>query len=224
VITVRTALFTSMAVALTLALALAVASWVDSLAKAPALVVQIVVIVPWIISNTVGALLFRWAFVNEIGLAHHLLEQVGVARWYPLRSPAGAMTLLVAASCWRNLGFAVVVLLAGLKAIPAEYHEAAKVDGAGARQRFLLVTLPLLKTPLMIAVIVLSLANLSNVETPLIITGGGPAGTTNILPLHLYAKAFAEYDFNTAIALAIGMFGASIVLVIAYVRLVRWRI
>jgi multiple sugar transport system permease protein len=224
VIVGRTAMFTAAAVALTLALSLAIANWIDNLGRTLALTVQIVVILPWIISNTVGALLFRWTFINEIGLTHYVVGSLGLGEWYPLQTTSGAMALMIGSACWRNLGFGVVVLLAGLKGIPGEYYEAAKVDGATAWQRFALITMPLLKTPLLIAVIVLSLANLSNVETPLIITGGGPAGSTNVLPLYLYQSAFADYDFNTALALAVGMFLANILLVVGYVKLVRWRV
>jgi ABC-type sugar transport system permease subunit len=62
------------------------------------------------------------------------------------------------------------------------------------------------------------------VETPLIVTGGGPAGATNIIPLDLYMRAFASFDFNSAIAMAIGMFAANIVLVVFYVHLAKWRV
>ena len=118
----------------------------------------------------------------------------------------------------------MIILLAGLKSIPKDYFEAAAVDGASPWQSFRFVTIPQLKTPLLVTSVILTLSNLNNVETPLIVTGGGPAGATNILPLDVYTRAFASFDYNTAIAMAIGMFLANIVLVVAYVRLAKWRV
>jgi ABC-type sugar transport system permease subunit len=69
--------------------------------------------------------------------------------------------------------------------------------------------------------VILTVSNLNNVEAPLIVTGGGPADATNILPLYLYMTAFSKFDFNTAIALGIGMFAANIALALAYVKLVK---
>lgn len=222
-IVLRSAVFTAATVAATMAIALLIALWIDTLTGWFAMLVQILVIMPWVISNIVGALLFRWVFLNDIGLLMYVLDQLGFANLQPLSSPAGAMFVLIAFACWRTMGFAVILLLAGLKSIPRDYYEAALVDGANAWQRLREITLPLLKTSILINLVILTLSNLNNIETPLIITGGGPAGATNILPLDLYVRAFSEYDFNSAIAMAIGMFLANTLLVLAYVRLVRWR-
>jgi ABC-type sugar transport system permease subunit len=125
---------------------------------------------------------------------------------------------------WKRIGYAVIVLLAGLKSIPGELEEAATVDGAGAWQIFRRITLPLLKTPLLLVLIVLTLSNLNTVETPLVMTGGGPGDATRILPMEVYELAFAKYDFGGAATLAIMMFAANIVLVLGYVRLARWKV
>ena len=219
----RSAVFTFFAVGSALAIGLALAVWLNRLSGLWAWSTQIVVIVPWAISAVVGALLFRWVFVSDIGLLVYVLDLLNVGRVEPLNNPATAMALLVMVACWRTLGFAVILMLSGLKSIPPEYYEAAVVDGASGWQSFVAITLPLLKTPVLITLVVLTLSNLNNVETPLITTGGGPGGTTNILPLDLYNRAFAYFDFASAISLAIGMFIANIVLVLSYVRLVRWR-
>jgi multiple sugar transport system permease protein len=221
---VRSAFFTACAVVCTLSLALLIASWINSLTGWLALFVQICVIIPWVISHVVQALLFRWVFVNEVGLGVYLLESLGIPAFSPLSSASAAMALLIAFATWRALGFAVIILLAGLKSIPGDYYEAAWIDGATPWQAFRFITLPQLKTPMLITIVILTLSNLNNVETPLIVTGGGPAGATNILPLDLYMRAFASFDFNSAIAMAIGMFVANVVLVLFYVRLAKWRV
>jgi ABC-type sugar transport system permease subunit len=141
-----------------------------------------------------------------------------------MTNSTGAMTLLIFVSVWKRLGYAVIVLLAGLKSIPSECVEAAQVDGATPWQVFRLITLPLLKTPMLLVVVVLTLANINTVETPLVLTGGGPNDATRILALDVYERAFAIFDLGSATALALVMFAANIVMVLAYVRLTGWRV
>jgi ABC-type sugar transport system permease subunit len=184
-----------------------------------AVLVQILVILPWVISNVVGALLFRWVFVNDIGLGVYLFDQIGIA-FRPLNDPVSAKAVLILFALWRTLGFAVIMLLSGLKSIPSDFYEAAHADGASAWQRFRWVTLPMMRTPLLITLVVLTVSNLNNVEGPLIVTGGAPADATNIVPLFLYTTAFTRFDFNSALALGIGVLLANILLAILYVKLV----
>lgn len=219
----RTGFHTGASVALTLSVALGLSAWIDRMRPSTGFVVQAVVVVPWIISTVVATLLFRWVFVSDIGIASYLLSFVsgGVGEW--LASPTGAMALLVLVSVWKRIGYAVIVLLAGLRSIPSELNEAARIDGANGWQVFRLVTLPLLKTPLLLAAVVLTLSNINTVETPLVLTGGGPADATRVLAIDVYERAFAIFDLGSATALALVMFAANIMLVLAYVRLSRWR-
>ena len=219
----RTFVHTSLAVTISLAVSLALAVWINSMGRRLGFLVQIVVIVPWIISTVVAALLFRWVFVNDIGPAAYLLQAIGIGAWQPLNSGPGAMALLVIVSGWKRVGYAVIVLLAGLKGIGDEIIEAARIDGASPWQVFLRITLPLLRTPLLLVTIVLTLANINTVETPLVVTGGGPSDATRVLAIDVYERAFTQFDLGSATALALLMFAANIVLVITYVRLTGWR-
>lgn len=217
----RSFTFALLSVSLTISAAMLVTIWIDQLRGIFALCIQIIVILPWVISSMISALLFQWVFVNDIGWGMYLLSQLGITNFRPLSDPTAAMAILVLFAAWRTLGFAMLLLLAGLKSIPSELYEAAHIDGASAWQRFLHITVPMLKTPLMITIVILTVSNLNNVEGPLIVTTGGPAGATNILPLDVYMRAFGQFDFNSAIPLGIGMFAANIVLAMAYVRLVK---
>ena len=220
----RTVLHSGSAVALTMVLALALACWIHRLPSRLALIVQIIVIVPWIISTIVATLLFRWVFINDIGIAAYAAQAIAGVAMQPLTTPAGAMTLLIVVSVWKRLGYALIVLLAGLKSIPGDYEEAARIDGASGWQVFRLITLPLLKTALLLTAVVLTLSNINTVETPLILTGGGPRDATRVLAIDVYERAFAIFDLGSATALALLMFAANILLVLAYVRLARWRV
>jgi hypothetical protein len=95
----------------------------------------------------VGALLFRWVFVNDIGYFIYILDRLGIHKVRPLEDPTVAMILLISYACWRTLGFAILMFLAGLKSIPKDLYEAAEVDGASDWQSFRNVTLPMLATP-----------------------------------------------------------------------------
>jgi ABC-type sugar transport system permease subunit len=219
----RTALHTGLSVLITIAIALALAVWIDRLRPAASFLVQTIVIVPWIVSTVVATLLFRWVFVNDIGIAAYFIGLVtgGVSGF--LTEPGGAMSLLILVSVWKRIGYAVIVLLAGLKSIPADLEEAARIDGASGWQIFRRITLPLMKTPLLLVAVVLTLSNINTVETPLILTGGGPRDATRVLAIDVYERAFAIFDLGTATALALVMFAGNIVLVLAYVRLSRWK-
>lgn len=220
---VRTLAFAVITVALTLAVALAVAVFLDRLTSKRATLVQILVILPWVISTIVGALLFRWFFVTDISPGVHLLSQLGIDE-KPLTDPTLSMISLILVAMWRTLGFAVLLLLAGIKAVPAEFYEAATVDGARPWQQFRLITLPMIKTPLTITTVVLTMSNLNNVEAPLVTTGGGPGDATQILPLTIYQQAFTHFDFAGGAALAAVALVLNIGLVFAYLRLAKWSV
>jgi ABC-type sugar transport system permease subunit len=220
----RSAVFTVASVALAVVVALALAVWIDRLRGRLAFVAQLLAILPWIISAVVATLLFRWVFVHDLGLGFAALRGLGVQPSQPLNSPTGAMVLLVIVAAWKRVGYAVVVLLAGLKAIGPELAEAARIDGAGPWQMFLRITLPLLRGPLILVTIVLTLSCLNTVETPLVLTGGGPAGATRILPVEIYERAFVNFDIGGATTLALAAFALNLLLVLSYVRLARLHV
>jgi len=218
-----TTVFVILATVLTVALATLIALAADSLPATPARIAQIGIILPWAISAVVGALLFRWFYISDLGLFRHALAALGFGNVDPLMNPTTAMAALVASAAWKKLGFAVILILAGLKAIPRDLYEAAHVDGASGFQVFRLVTLPMLAGPLLICTVVLAIADLNSVELPLVVTGGGPLGSTTTVALAIYSMAFSQYDIQGALTLAVLTFLINIVLVAVYVRIVRRR-
>ncbi|WP_147918011.1 carbohydrate ABC transporter permease [Ruania zhangjianzhongii] len=217
----RTAVFVAGTVVLTVALALPIASLLDRLTRNRSLALQVVVIVPWVLSTVVASLLFRWTWLESLGIGSWLAEVLFSSRITPLLEPASAMVSLILVATWRTLGFAVLLLVAGLKSIDAEVFEAGKVDGASALQRFWLLTVPLLRTSLTIVVIVLLVSSLNNAEVPLVVTGGGPGDATMTLALQIYQTAFTDLEFGGAAALASAAMVINIFLVLAYTRLSR---
>lgn len=218
---VRTAVFVGGALVLTIALALPIAVWLDRLTRNRSLALQVIVIVPWVLSTVVAALLFRWTWLESLGIGSWLTELIFGSRINPLLDSTGAMTSLILVATWRTLGFAVLLLVAGLKSIDADLFEAARVDGASAFQRFRLLTIPLLRTSLTIVVIVLLVSSFNNAEVPLVVTGGGPGDATMTLALQIYITAFSDLEFGGAAALASAAMVLNILLVVAYTRLSR---
>lgn len=222
-IVIRTVVFTLGAVIVTLVLSLAVSAWLDRLPRRLMWPVLMLVVVPWVISTVVGALLFRWTFLEPIGLGYYVLSILGIEAPNILGDPILAMVALIAVAVWRSWGFAVILLLAGLRGVPSEIRESASIDGATGFQTFRHIVLPMIKTPLVLTTIVLALSNLNNVENPLVTTGGGPASATLIMPLEIYLRGFSQFDFGGSTSLAVLMFVANTILVVGYVRLTKWE-
>lgn len=145
---------------------------------------------PVLTSWVVVALLWKWILNPQVGIVNYLLGLVGVSGpgWWT--DPAWAMPSIILASAWKDLGFIMLILLAGLQGIPEEMYEAARVDGASAWQRFRHVTMPLL-TPATFFVVVLALIGGFQVfDQVWVMTEGGPAGATTVVMEQIYSSAF----------------------------------
>lgn len=202
---------------------LLLALWINSRSGIVAYSVQIAVLIPWVISMVVGALLWKW-MLNPLGLVTYMLGQIGITGVDLLGKASTAPYALIFIMAWRTIGFAMVMLLAGLKSIPKELEEAAKVDGAGVFLTFWKVRFPLLKTPMMIASIILMLSHFNNVDVPMVLTGGGPGNATNVTVMELYRQGFEYYDFGAASALSLILLAANIVLIAVYLRMVKYEV
>lgn len=216
----RTLAFVIGTTVLTLAIAFPIALWIDRMTRGLAFVAQIIVILPWVMSHIVASLLFRWTWIESLGLGAWLSETLTGERFSPLLTGTGAMGSIIAVASWRTLGFAVLLLLAGVKSLDADLFEAAKVDGANAFQRFFHLTIPLLRTPLTIVTIVLLMSALNNAEVPLATTGGGPGNATTTLALRIYELAFVHLDFGGSAALASAAMVVNVIFVVVYTRIV----
>jgi multiple sugar transport system permease protein len=157
---------------------------------------------PVVTSWVVVALVWQWLLSPADGLVNAVLGTLGLPEpgWWT--DPAWAMPSVILASVWKDLGFVMVILLAGLQAVPAEVQEAARVDGANAWQRFWHVTLPLL-SPSTFFVVVISLINGFQVFDQVnVMTGGGPAGASQVVVGHIYDLTFRYGRAGDASALS----------------------
>lgn len=176
---------------------------------------------PVVTSWVVVALMWRWLLDPRAGIVNFALGLVGLdgPGWYT--DPAWAMPSVIVASAWKDLGFVMVILLAGLQSIPEEYYEAASVDGAGRWSRFRNITLPLL-TPSLFFVLVISLINnLQVFDQVWVMTKGGPAGATSVVVEQIVTNAFSYGQMGYAAAMSMLFFVVLLVITIVQFRLQR---
>ncbi len=175
---------------------------------------------PSITSLVAAGLGFRWLFQTE-GAVNGLLNIFGLAPISWLSSTVWAMPVLILLSIWKQIGFNMVVFLAGLQAIPVSRYEAAELDGANSWQQFRHITLPGLRPTIVFAAITTAIFTLRSFEQVYVITGGGPLNSTNLLVYYIYQEAFGQFDFGYAAAAATVLLAIAFILV--YLQLQTWE-
>jgi multiple sugar transport system permease protein len=178
---------------------------------------------PVVTSWVVVALVWKWLLNPQYGIVNYLLGLVGIQGpgWW--LDPHWAMPSIILASAWKDLGYVMVIFLAGLQAIPEEYYEAAALDGAGRWSRFRNVTLPLL-SPATFMVIVISLINNFQVfDQVWVMTQGGPAGSTTVAVQQIVQNAFSYGRMGYASAMSWALFAIILAITAVQLRLQkRW--
>jgi multiple sugar transport system permease protein len=175
--------------------------------------------IPSIVSLVAAGLGFRWLFQAD-GAINTLLNSLGFDKIAWLSDSVWAMPVIIILSIWKQIGFNLVVFLAGLQAIPTNRYEAAELDGANSWQQFRHITLPGMQSTLIFTAITTTIFTLKSFEQVYIITGGGPLNSTNLLVYYIYDRAFAQFDFGYAAAAAMVLLAFTSGLV--YLQLQTW--
>lgn len=174
---------------------------------------------PVVISGAVVAILWNALYATDVGLINGLLVRAGLSPVPWLTNPSTAMPAIAVMVTWKNVGFYVVIYLAGLQYIPRSCQEAIELDGASAWQRFRHLTLPLL-LPQTILVVTLSTINgFQLFIEPYVMTGGGPLRRTLSVVLYLYTNAFSYQKMGYAATI-----GVALALIIGAVVAVQHRV
>ncbi|MEO8286147.1 MAG: sugar ABC transporter permease [Chloroflexota bacterium] len=148
------------------------------------------------------ALIWQWLLNPQYGLFNYMLSFIGIKGPAWLFDPQWAMPAIILTSVWKDIGFVMVMYLAGLQGIPQEYGDAASIDGASSWQRFRYITLPLL-SPTTFFALTISLINSFQVfDQVWIMTGGGPAGATTVLVEQIVKNAFSYSNMGYAAAIS----------------------
>ena len=183
--------------------------------------IRTVFFLPVVSSWVAVALLWSWLFNPRYGLINYLLGLAGLPQPGWLFDPAWAMPAIVLTSVWKDLGFVVVLVLAGLQAIPQDYYEAASLDGAGRWAQLRAITLPLL-APTTFFVTIISLINSFQVfDQVWVMTQGGPAGATTVLVERVVRHAFSSGEMGYAATLSWAIFALVFAVTLVQLRLQR---
>jgi multiple sugar transport system permease protein len=181
-----------------------------------------IALLPWVTSYVVTYLIFRWILNADFGLLNVLfVEALGWPRIQWLGDPNLAMACLILVNVWRGAPHAMILLLAGRQGIPPELYEAASIDGASRVRAFFSVTLPLMKTALLILIVLTTITDFNIVVAMLVLTGGGPGTATESMSLRMYYEAFNYARMGSASAIAMIIFGINLLLTLVYVRVLR---
>ena len=165
-----------------------------------------VVYIPQAASYVVISLIWTFLFDPAIGPINAALNGLGIDTIYFLTDQNWAMPSIMVMSLWRNLGYFMVILLAGIQAIPTSINEAAHVDGANAFQRFFLVTIPQLKSTLLFVFVTWFLGAMQMFTQSYVMTQGGPINATRTLVYRMYDSAFTELNIGAASSIAVLLF------------------
>lgn len=212
----NTAYFTAVSVSAQLLLGLGIALLLNRSFRAKDWV-RALILVPWVIPTVVSARMWEWIYNPEFGIFNFLLG--AKINW--LGTPGLALHAAIFADVWKTTPFVVVLLLAGLQIIPREIYQAARVDGAGSWVAFRRITLPLLMPVLLVALVFRMLDAWRVFDVIYVLTGGGPANTTETLSLYAYKMLFQTLQFGYGSALSVVTFLSAGGITVFFLKLYR---
>jgi multiple sugar transport system permease protein len=218
----NSAFFTVSEVLLVLAIALCVALLLNTRAGRHPIYTTIL-LVPWVIAPVANAVLWKWILHANYGALNALLTALGITDRYVnwLGAPGLALRMLLLADVWKSVPFIALIVLAGLQNIPAALYKAAKLDGANAWQRFRYVTLPGLRTPLALAVVLQTIWSFKVFDLIFVLTKAGPADATLLLNFLAYRVSFNFLDFGYGAAIANIIFLIMFALALIFIKLLK---
>jgi multiple sugar transport system permease protein len=215
----NTVYFTALSVTLELLLGLGIALLLNRSFRLKGIVTA-VVLVPWAIPTVVSARMWEWMYNTDFGILNHLLGLK--INW--LGSPFWALNAAVLMDVWKTTPFVVILLLAGLKVIPRDIYQAARIDGAGAWPVFRKITLPLLMPVVLVVLLFRTLDAFRIFDAVYVLTGGGPANTTETLSIYAYKVLFQTLQFGYGSALSAVVFLCTGAIAVLYIRFLRTEV
>lgn len=188
-------------------------------------VLLVLVLLPWSVPTVSAGIMWRLLLHGDFGALDGFLYRIGAIDNYIqwLSSPNLAMGSVIAVHVWREFPLAAILFLASLQTIPPELGEAARLDRAGAWQRFRYVTLPLLKAPLLIVLVYETIVAMSVFDLVYVLTGGGPGSATTLFSWFTYTATFKYLNFGEGAALSFMMAAILLAFIVVYMRIVRVR-
>lgn len=214
----NTVLYTLGVVPLQMALALGVAMLLNAEIRGRAML-RLLYYLPVVTPLSIAAVIWQWIYHPQMGLLNAVLRSVGMPPRNWLGDPGLAMVSVIIVAVWAGLGYKMVIFLAALQGIPDNYYEAAMIDGANRTAMFRHITVPLLKPTTLYVLITSLIGSFQVFGLVNVLTGGGPLDATNVLVMHIYRRAFGDYQFGEAAAMAFVLFA-----IILVFTLIQWKL
>jgi len=167
---------------------------------------RIMIYLPVITSMAAAAIVFQYLFEPNIGFLNYIFSIFGLPPMQWLNDRHQALVAVIIVGIWKRVGYNAIILLAGLQAIPGYYYEAAMIDGASRSQMVRNITIPLLSSVTFFVTVMQIIASLKVFTSIVVMTEGGPARGTDVLPYYLYKNAFQYHKMGYASAVAIFLF------------------
>lgn len=217
----RTAYFTVVSVGLELVLGIGIAMLIEQKRKLRGWrFLRVAILIPWAVPTIVTGAMWRWIYAADYGALNGVLLQLGLIEqsvpW--LSDPTRAMNLVIVADVWHSVPFVVLLISAALVGLPAELDEAAALDGASTWQRFLYVTLPLLRPAILVVLVIRSVEAFRVFDIIYIMTRGGPVNGTMVISYLTYQKTFSDLKVGEGSALSFLVSAFTLLLAWFYVR------
>lgn len=216
----NTILFTVVSVAIELVLGLGLALILNKAMFGQGLV-RTTSLIPWAIPTAVAALMWSYLYDGTSGIVAHFFENLGLISQSQdlLLSQGGAMVSTILADVWKTTPYMALLLLAGLQNIPGSLYEAASIDGASKFKSFFTITLPLLKSSILVALLFRTLDAFRVFDLIFVLTGGGPGGATETMSIYAYKTMFGQTNFGYGSVVVMIMFVCVAIIAIIFVRL-----
>ena len=176
---------------------------------------KIAYFIPFITPMIVVAIVWQWIYDPNYGILNWILNNSNL-KW--LFDKYLAMIAVIIVSIWKNIGYNMIIFLAGLQAIPDSINEASEIDGAVGIKRFFLITIPMLSPTIFFVSIMTTISSFQVFDLIYLMTGGGPENSTNVLVYWLYKNAFEYFNIGKASAIAYVLF-----LIILLLTLFQWK-
>ncbi len=180
-------------------------------------------LIPWAMPSVVGALAWKWIYHGQYGLLNSVLRFLNIisknVNW--LGNISTAMISVIITNSWRGFPFMMIMLLAGLQNIPNGIYDAAAVDGVSFWQQIRYIVIPLLKPVIFVVILLATIWTFNNFTYIYILTGGGPAGRTEVLVTFVYKQGFEYFHFGYAASLSVILFIVIFALSLVYIKFMR---
>ncbi|WP_231918130.1 carbohydrate ABC transporter permease [Microlunatus sagamiharensis] len=181
--------------------------------------VRAVILLPFLISNVIAALVWFLMLDFQVGIVNELLANLGLDRITFFGGDATAIPTIAAVNVWRHMGYTALLVFAGLQTIPDYVYEAAAVDGSTEWRSFWRITLPLLRPILALVLVITVTGSFQIFDTVNVTTRGGPGNASRVIQYYIVQKGFAEGQFGYASAISFVLF-----VILAIVALVQLRL